>query len=117
MFSPIDGSEIARVHETPIESMPGLIAKAKEAFNRWREVPAPRRGELVRLWGEELRRAKADIGFIISLEVGKIREEGLGEVQEASTSAILPSGSRASCSARRSSRSVQGTGSRSNITR
>ena len=83
VFSPIDGSEIARVHETPIESIPGLIAKAKEAFKRWREVPAPRRGELVRLWGEELRRAKADIGFIISLEVGKIREEGLGEVQEA----------------------------------
>jgi aldehyde dehydrogenase (NAD+) len=83
VFSPIDGAEIARIHETPIESIPGMIAKAKEAFTRWREVPAPRRGELVRLWGEELRRAKTDIGFIISLEVGKIREEGLGEVQEA----------------------------------
>jgi aldehyde dehydrogenase (NAD+) len=83
VYSPIDGSEIARLHETPLASMPEHIARAKAAFKQWREVPAPRRGELVRLWGEELRTAKRDIGYIVSVEVGKIIEEGLGEVQEA----------------------------------
>lgn len=80
--SPIDGSEIARLHETPMEHIPDIIARAKAAFKVWREVPAPVRGELVRLWGEELRASKQDIGHIISVEVGKIVEEGLGEVQE-----------------------------------
>ncbi len=83
VFSPIDGSEIARIKETPLTEMPAVIARAKAAFKSWREVPAPVRGELVRLWGEELRAHKADIGHIISVEVGKIVEEGLGEVQEA----------------------------------
>lgn len=81
--SPIDGAEIARLHETPMEAIPGIIETAKDAFKIWRDTPAPVRGELVRLWGEELRAAKADIGYIISVEVGKIVEEGLGEVQEA----------------------------------
>ena len=82
-LSPIDGTEIARLHETPIESVQAVVGLAKQAFVKWREVPAPRRGELVRLWGEELRASKADIGYIISVEVGKLIEEGLGEVQEA----------------------------------
>ncbi len=81
--SPIDGAEIARLHETPMADMPGIISRSKAAFKAWREVPASARGELVRLWGEELRAAKADIGHIISVEVGKIVQEGLGEVQEA----------------------------------
>jgi aldehyde dehydrogenase (NAD+) len=81
--SPIDGSEIARIRETPPAEVQAAIAAAKDAFRQWRVVPAPRRGELVRLWGEELRAAKADIGRVISIEVGKIVEEGLGEVQEA----------------------------------
>ena len=81
--SPIDGVEIARMHETPVGEVHNVIARAKSAFKTWRNVPAPVRGELVRLWGEELRAAKADIGHIISVEVGKITEEGLGEVQEA----------------------------------
>ncbi|MDB5730865.1 MAG: Aldehyde Dehydrogenase, partial [Variovorax sp.] len=80
--SPIDGAELARLREMPVASMPGVIARSKAAFRPWREVPAPVRGELVRLWGEELRRAKADIGHVISVEVGKIAEEGRGEVQE-----------------------------------
>ncbi len=83
VFSPIDGAEIARLHQTPLDKMPAVIDRAKAAFKAWREVPAPVRGELVRLWGEELRAHKADIGHIISVEVGKIVEEGLGEVQEA----------------------------------
>ncbi|MGH8787636.1 MAG: L-piperidine-6-carboxylate dehydrogenase [Cupriavidus necator] len=80
--SPVDGAELAQVHETPLASMPDIITKSKAAFLKWREVPAPVRGELVRLWGEELRSAKRDIGHIVSVEVGKIIEEGLGEVQE-----------------------------------
>ncbi|MGR4871902.1 aldehyde dehydrogenase family protein [Variovorax sp. LARHSF232] len=80
--SPIDGAEIARMTTTPANAMDGLLAKASAAFRQWRDVPAPVRGELVRLWGEELRRAKQDIGHVVSVEVGKIVEEGLGEVQE-----------------------------------
>jgi aldehyde dehydrogenase (NAD+) len=82
VVSPIDGAEIARLHETRVADMPAIIAKAKAAFLEWRKVPAPVRGELVRLWGEELRAAKKDIGHVVSVEVGKIVEEGLGEVQE-----------------------------------
>ena len=80
--SPIDGAELARLHETPASAMNEIIARSKAAFVQWRTVPAPVRGELVRLWGEELRSAKRDIGHVVSLEAGKIVEEGLGEVQE-----------------------------------
>jgi len=80
--SPIDGSELARLPETLAAEMPALIARSKAAFLQWRDVPAPARGELVRLWGDELRAAKAAIGHIISAEVGKIVQEGLGEAQE-----------------------------------
>lgn len=81
--SPVDGAEIAHLHETPASEMDAVIARSQAAFKQWRSVPAPIRGELVRLWGEELRKAKEDIGFIVSVEVGKILEEGRGEVQEA----------------------------------
>lgn len=91
-ISPIDGTEIGRLHETPVDSVQAVAEKARQAFIKWQEVPAPRRGELVRLWGEELRAAKADIGYIISVEVGKIIEEGLGEVQEAIDMADLAVG-------------------------
>jgi aldehyde dehydrogenase (NAD+) len=80
--SPIDGTELARVAETSAAEMPGIIARAKSAFAAWRTVPAPRRGELVRLLGEELRAAKTELGALVTLEVGKITSEGLGEVQE-----------------------------------
>ena len=80
--SPIDGAEIARVAETPLTDMPTVVARARAAFLAWREVPAPRRGELVRLFGEELRAAKAALGAVVTLEAGKIVSEGLGEVQE-----------------------------------
>jgi aldehyde dehydrogenase (NAD+) len=80
--SPIDGAELARVHETTPDDMPAIIARSQAAFRLWREVPAPRRGELVRLLGEELRAAKAALGALVTLEVGKITSEGLGEVQE-----------------------------------
>ncbi len=80
--SPIDGAVVAYVHETPLSAMPGVIAQAQSAFKVWRDVPAPRRGELVRLLGEELRLAKAELGAVVTLEAGKITSEGLGEVQE-----------------------------------
>ncbi|SMX30491.1 Succinate-semialdehyde dehydrogenase [NADP(+)] [Pelagimonas phthalicica] len=80
--SPIDGAIVAHVAETPASDMPGVIAKAQEAFKAWRSVPAPRRGELVRLLGEELRAAKDELGAVVTLEAGKIISEGLGEVQE-----------------------------------
>lgn len=80
--SPIDGAEVAKVHETPAEKMPEVIDRAQKAFKAWRTVPAPQRGELVRLLGEELRNAKAELGAIVTLEAGKITSEGLGEVQE-----------------------------------
>jgi len=80
--SPIDGAEIARIRETPATDMSGIIDRAHSAFLAWREVPAPRRGELVRLLAEELRASKEALGALVTLEVGKITSEGLGEVQE-----------------------------------
>ena len=80
--SPIDGAEIARLSETPTPDMPKVIGRAGRAFEIWRDVPAPRRGELVRLLGEELRASKDTLGAIVTLETGKIISEGLGEVQE-----------------------------------
>jgi aldehyde dehydrogenase (NAD+) len=77
--SPIDGSEIGRVRVSDA----GIAAAAAiDAFHDWRTVPAPRRGELVRLLGEELRAAKEPLARLVTLESGKILQEGLGEVQE-----------------------------------
>src|SRR5205814_6173750 len=80
--SPIDGAEIGRVAFDDAASIESKIAKSVDAFRAWREVPAPRRGELVRLLGEELRANKEQLGRLVSLEAGKILQEGLGEVQE-----------------------------------
>ncbi|WP_421783868.1 aldehyde dehydrogenase family protein [Kiloniella litopenaei] len=80
--SPIDGAEIGMVQEIPADKVDQVIASSKAAFKSWRQVPAPRRGELVRLLGEELRASKEDLGRLVTLECGKIYEEGLGEVQE-----------------------------------
>ncbi|NBB53016.1 aldehyde dehydrogenase family protein [Rhizobium sp. CRIBSB] len=78
--SPIDGSSAGAVVETG--DVGAVVARSCEAFDAWRRVPAPRRGELVRLLGEELRAAKDDLGQLVTLEAGKIVSEGLGEVQE-----------------------------------
>jgi L-aminoadipate-semialdehyde dehydrogenase len=80
--SPIDGAEIARITETLPSDMPGIIGRSQSAFRVWRDVPAPRRGELVRLLGEGLRASKDALGALVTLEAGKIVSEGLGEVQE-----------------------------------
>jgi aldehyde dehydrogenase (NAD+) len=80
--TPITGEEIGRVARSTEGEADAAVARAHEAFARWRDVPAPRRGELVRLLGEELRREKDALGALVTLEVGKIAQEGLGEVQE-----------------------------------
>ena len=80
--TPITGEEIARVARTDATAADAALARAVAAFESWREVPAPSRGELVRLLGDELRREKEALGALVTLEVGKIAQEGLGEVQE-----------------------------------
>lgn len=81
-FSPVTGEQIASLKTVSVAEAARKIEKANEAFRAWRLVPAPKRGELVRLLGEELRAFKADLGRLVSLEAGKIPSEGLGEVQE-----------------------------------
>ncbi len=80
--TPIDGSEIAGLKMHTSAEAASMIQKADKAFEAWRSVPAPRRGELVRLLGEELRAEKEHLGALVTLECGKILQEGLGEVQE-----------------------------------
>jgi aldehyde dehydrogenase (NAD+) len=80
--SPIDGAVIGQLRETSAAGVTAAVDRAQEAFLAWREIPAPRRGELVRLFGEELRAHKDALGRLVTLEAGKIVQEGLGEVQE-----------------------------------
>jgi aldehyde dehydrogenase (NAD+) len=80
--SPITGEVIGRVSETNAEAADETIRKSHKAFLDWRRVPAPKRGELVRLLGEELRKEKAALGRLVTIEAGKIVSEGAGEVQE-----------------------------------
>ncbi len=80
--SPITGKEIGLLKEHSVADAKKAIDEAHKAFAEWRAVPAPKRGELVRLLGEELRAAKPALGRLVSIEVGKITSEGLGEVQE-----------------------------------
>lgn len=82
VHSPIDGSQIAAVHEHSVADTNQMIAHAHDAYTLWRTVPAPRRGELIRLLGEELRQHKDALGRLVSIEAGKILAEGAGEVQE-----------------------------------
>ncbi len=80
--TPITGEQLAALEETEAAGARAAIDAAGRAFLAWRNVPAPKRGELVRLLGEELRTHKAALGRLVSIEVGKIPSEGLGEVQE-----------------------------------
>ena len=80
--SPIHGSTTGAVHEATPAEMLAAIGRAHEAFLVWRLAPAPRRGELVRLFGEELRTHKATLAALVTLEAGKVSSEGAGEVQE-----------------------------------
>lgn len=80
--SPVTGEVLARLREHTADEAARAIETAHQAYLAWRKVPAPRRGELVRLLGEELRAAKTDLAALVTLEAGKVTSEGLGEVQE-----------------------------------
>ncbi len=81
-FSPIDGKKIAEVKNATLDDYEMVVKKAQEAFLIWRKTPAPVRGEIVRQIGNALREKKDELGQLVTLEMGKIYQEGLGEVQE-----------------------------------
>ncbi|MFL9927069.1 aldehyde dehydrogenase family protein [Herbaspirillum lusitanum] len=82
VFTPVSGEQIASLNVASAAEVEQAVITSQAAFAAWRKVPAPRRGELVRLLGEELRAGKDALGQLVSLESGKILQEGLGEVQE-----------------------------------
>ena len=90
--SPIDGEALADVKLATLEDYEAVVQQAQEAFVRWRAVPAPKRGEIVRAVGDALREHKEDLGRLVTIEVGKLLSEGLGEVQESIDMADLAVG-------------------------
>lgn len=81
-FSPVDGQLIASVTTTTAEDYEKVMQTASEAFKTFRLMPAPKRGEIVRQFGEKLRKYKEPLGKLVSYEMGKSYQEGLGEVQK-----------------------------------
>ena len=81
-YSPVDGALIGKVKATTAEDYEKVIKTAEAAFKTWRTMPSPQRGEIVRKFNDELRRLKAPLGKLVSYEMGKSYQEGLGEVQE-----------------------------------
>ncbi len=81
-YSPVDGSLIGTVSETTRDEYEQVMRSAESAFKVWRTMPAPKRGEIIRQIGNKLRENKEALGYLVSLEMGKIYQEGLGEVQE-----------------------------------
>lgn len=81
-YSPVDGQLIGKVSKTTPEEYEQVVARAEAAFKLWRMVPAPKRGEIVRQYGEALRKYKDPLGRLVSYEMGKSLQEGFGEVQE-----------------------------------
>ena len=81
-YSPVDGKEIGTVSTTTLQDYNKVIESAQSAFKLWRTVPAPQRGEIVRQFGNKLRELKEPLGVLVSYEMGKSFQEGLGEVQE-----------------------------------
>lgn len=82
VISPIDGKLIAKVYQATEKDYQIVSAEAHKAFLEWRKVPAPKRGEIVRLIGDKLRKYKEPLGELVTYEMGKSLQEGLGEVQE-----------------------------------
>ena len=81
-FSPVDGSLLGKLKTTSIQDYEIVIGKAEKAFKSFRKIPAPKRGELVRQFGNKLRENKLSLGYLVSWEMGKSIQEGFGEVQE-----------------------------------
>ena len=82
ILTPIDKTFLANIKKTDFDEYQNIINNLKEAESKWKKIPAPQRGELIRLFGEELRKSKQDLGKLVTVESGKILQEGLGEVQE-----------------------------------
>lgn len=82
IYTPIDGSIIASIKTTTPEEQEEIVVRAEQAFKKWRDVPAPERGEVVRTFGNILRGNKETLAELVSIECGKIIEESRGEVQE-----------------------------------
>ncbi len=82
VMTPIDGSQLATVQQVTEGEYDAIVSRAQDAYLHWRTVPAPRRGEVVRQIGNRLREVKLKLGALVTLEMGKIRAEGEGEVQE-----------------------------------
>ena len=82
VLSPITGDPIGNVEPSSETETHAIIQRGADAFAVWKDVPAPRRGELIRLLAEELRNGKAELASVVTNEAGKIVQEGLGEVQE-----------------------------------
>ncbi|MCU0342808.1 MAG: aldehyde dehydrogenase family protein [Ignavibacterium sp.] len=82
IYSPATGEFIASVYQASENDLEKIMASAEEAFKYWRKVPAPKRGEIVRQIGDKLRKHKKDLGSLVSFEMGKSLQEGMGEVQE-----------------------------------
>src|ERR1700733_7672266 len=80
--SPVTGGELGRIAAHTPDQVAAIVGRAADAFAAWRRVPGPVRGQLVREFGNLLREHKEDLGALVSVEAGKIRSEGLGEVQE-----------------------------------
>ena len=80
--TPVDGSHIATVRQVTEEEYDHIVDHAHEAFLKWRTIPGPRRGEIIRQLGNKLREVKDELGQLVTLEMGKIATEGAGEVQE-----------------------------------
>ena len=81
-YSPADGDLIAKIRQADSNDYEKLVTQAQKAFLEWRKVPGPKRGDIVRQMGEQLRKYKEPLGKLVSYEMGKIYQEGLGEVQE-----------------------------------
>jgi aldehyde dehydrogenase (NAD+) len=82
VFTPIDGSRLGTVREVTEAEYDEIVERAHAAFLEWRNLPAPKRGEIIRQLGNRLREVKAELGALVTLEMGKIKAEGEGEVQE-----------------------------------
>ena len=82
VFTPIDGGRLGTVREVTEAEYDEIVDRAHAAFLEWRKLPAPKRGEVVRQLGNRLREVKSELGALVTLEMGKIKTEGEGEVQE-----------------------------------
>ena len=80
--TPITGETLSKIRSADKRDYDQVVKKSAEAFREWRAVPAPKRGDIVRQMGNAVRERKEELGALVSLEVGKIRAEGEGEVQE-----------------------------------